>query len=147
MTELGIKTFYAKKEEIERKWYIIDAQGKTLGRLATEAAKLLRGKGKPIFTPSVDCGDYVIVINAKDIKVTGDKLKQKKYYRHSGYVGNLKVQTLEEKLAKKPEQVISLAIKGMLPHNRLGRQIFKKLKVYAGDNHEHQAQKPEKIEI
>ncbi len=147
MTELGIKTFYAKKEEIERKWYIIDAQGKTLGRLATEAAKLLRGKGKPIFTPSVDCGDYVIVINAKDIKVTGDKLKQKKYYRHSGYVGNLKGQTLEEKLAKKPEQVISLAIKGMLPHNRLGRQIFKKLKVYAGDNHEHQAQKPEKIEI
>ncbi|MDD3775991.1 MAG: 50S ribosomal protein L13 [Actinomycetota bacterium] len=142
-----MKTFYAKKEEIERKWYIIDAQGKTLGRLATEAAKLLRGKGKPIFTPSVDCGDYVIVINAKDIKVTGDKLKQKKYYRHSGYVGNLKVQTLEEKLAKKPEQVISLAIKGMLPHNRLGRQIFKKLKVYAGDNHEHQAQKPEKIEI
>ncbi|MCG9478974.1 MAG: 50S ribosomal protein L13 [Actinomycetia bacterium] len=147
MTELGFKTFHAKKEEIERKWYIIDAQGKTLGRLATVAARLLRGKDKPIFTPNVDCGDYVIVINAKGIKVTGDKLKQKKYYRHSGYVGNLKTETLEEKMNRKPQQVVSLAVKGMLPHNRLGRQIFKKLKVYADDNHTHQAQKPEKIEI
>ncbi|MDZ7837133.1 MAG: 50S ribosomal protein L13 [Actinomycetota bacterium] len=147
MTELGFKTFHAKKEEIERKWYIIDAQGKTLGRLATVAARLLRGKDKPIFTPHVDCGDYVIVINAKGIKVTGDKLKQKKYYRHSGYVGNLKTETLEEKMNRKPQQVVSLAVKGMLPHNRLGRQIFKKLKVYADDNHAHQAQKPEKIEI
>jgi len=147
MADLKVKTFVAKKETMDRKWYIIDAQGKTLGRLATEAAKILRGKNKPIFTPNVDCGDYLIILNAKGIKVTGNKLTDKKYYRHSGYIGNLKVETLDQKMKKKPEDVIYKAVKGMLPHNRLGRQIIKKLKVYADDNHSHQAQKPEKIEI
>ncbi len=145
MTGLGIKTFYAKKENMERKWYLVDARGKTLGRLAAEIAKILRGKNKPIFTPNVDCGDFVVVINARDIKVTGNKLKDKKYYRHSGYVGNLKVESLEEKMKKNPQDVIYKAVKGMVPRNRLGNQIIKKLKVYADDRHPHQAQKPEKI--
>jgi len=147
MTNLGIKTFYAKKEDVAKKWYIVDAQGRTLGRLATEVATILRGKNKPIFTPNVDCGDFVVVINARGIKVTGNKLKDKKYYRHSGYVGNLKVENLEEKMNKNPQDVVFKAVKGMLPHNRLGRQIIKKLKVYAGDSHPHQAQQPEKIDI
>ncbi len=147
MTELGIKTFYAKKEDLEKKWYLVDARDKTLGRMATEVAKILRGKGKPIFTPNVDCGDFVVIINAKHIKVTGNKLKDKKYYRHSGYVGNLKVESLEEKMKKNPQDVVFRAVKGMVPHNRLGRQIIKKLKVYADDNHPHEAQKPEKIDI
>ncbi|MGM0366361.1 MAG: 50S ribosomal protein L13 [Actinomycetota bacterium] len=147
MTDLGTKTFYAKKEDIEKKWYLVDARGKTLGRLAAEAAKILRGKNKPIFTPNVDCGDFVVVINAAGIRVTGNKLKDKKYYRHSGYVGNLKTESLEEKLKKNPEDVVFRAVRGMIPHNRLGRQIVKKLKVYADENHPHQAQKPEIIDI
>ena len=130
MTILGTKTFNLKKEEIKRKWYIVDARDKILGRLATEIAKKLRGKDKPIFTPHVDCGDFIIVINAEKIKVKGgNKLKDKKYYRHSGYIGNLKVTNLETMLEKKPEFVIRNAVRGMIPHNILGRMVLKKLKV------------------
>lgn len=147
MVDVGLKTYNAKKEEINRKWYLIDASGKVLGKLAAEISKILRGKNKPIFTPNVDCGDYVVVINAEKIAVSGKKMQDKKYYRHSGYIGNLRVETLEEKLQKKPEEVIMLAVKGMLPKNRLNRQVIKKLKVYKGSGHPHEAQKPEKIEI
>ncbi len=136
-------TFMASPATIERKWYVIDADGCTLGRLATEVASILRGKKKPIFTPHVDCGDYVIVINADKIKVTGKKLDQKIYYRHSDYVGGMKTVTLKEKLAKKPESVIELAVKGMLPKGALGNEMFSKLHVYAGAEHPHAAQKPE----
>jgi len=138
-----MKTFMASPATIDRKWYVVDATDMTLGRLASEVAKVLRGKNKAIFTPHVDTGDYVIVINAEKIKVTGKKLDQKIYYRHSDYVGGMKETTLREKLAKKPEEVIELAVKGMLPKGPLGRQMYTKLHVYAGPEHNHAAQKPE----
>ena len=138
-----MKTFMASPATIDRKWYVVDATDMTLGRLASEVAKVLRGKNKPIFTPHIDCGDNVIVINAEKIKVTGKKMDQKVYYHHSDYVGGLKEATLREMLAKKPEQVIELAVKGMLPKGPLGRQMFTKLHVYAGPEHKHEAQKPE----
>ncbi|MED9903587.1 MAG: 50S ribosomal protein L13 [Lachnospiraceae bacterium] len=138
-----MKTFMASPATIDRKWYVVDATDMTLGRLASEVAKVLRGKNKPIFTPHVDTGDNVIVINAEKIKVTGKKLEQKIYYSHSDYVGGMKETTLKEKLDKKPEQVIELAVKGMLPKGPLGRQMFTKLHVYAGPEHKHAAQKPE----
>ena len=138
-----MKTFMASPATIGRKWYVVDATDMTLGRLASEVAKVLRGKNKPIFTPHIDCGDNVIVINAEKIKVTGKKMDQKVYYHHSDYVGGLKEATLREKLEKKPEQVIELAVKGMLPKGPLGRQMFTKLHVYAGPEHKHEAQKPE----
>ena len=138
-----MKTFMASPATIDRKWYVVDATDMTLGRLASEVAKVLRGKNKPIFTPHIDCGDNVIVINAEKIKVTGKKMDQKVYYHHSDYVGGLKEATLREKLAKKPEQVIELAVKGMLPKGPLGRQMFTKLHVYAGPEHKQEAQKPE----
>ena len=138
-----MKTFMASPATIDRKWYVVDATDMTLGRLASEVAKVLRGKNKPIFTPHIDCGDNVIVINAEKIKVTGKKTDQKVYYHHSDYVGGLKEATLREKLEKKPEQVIELAVKGMLPKGPLGRQMFTKLHVYAGPEHKHEAQKPE----
>lgn len=138
-----MKAFMASPATIDRKWYVVDATDMTLGRLASEVAKVLRGKNKPIFTPHIDCGDNVIVINAEKIKVTGKKMDQKVYYHHSDYVGGLKEATLREKLEKKPEQVIELAVKGMLPKGPLGRQMFTKLHVYAGPEHKHEAQKPE----
>ena len=138
-----MKTFMASPATIDRKWYVVDATDMTLGRLASEVAKVLRGKNKPIFTPHIDTGDNVIVINAEKIKVTGKKMDQKIYYHHSDYVGGMKEATLREKLAKKPEQVIELAVKGMLPKGPLGRQMFTKLHVYAGSDHKHAAQKPE----
>lgn len=136
-------TFMAKPQEIERKWYVIDATDKALGRLATEAARILRGKHKPIFTPHVDTGDHVVIINAEKIKLTGNKLTQKKFYRHSGYPGGLKSVSYEVLMKTKPELAVRSAIEGMIPHNRLGRQVVKKLKVYRGSEHPHQAQKPE----
>ena len=138
-----MKTFMASPATIDRKWYVVDATDMTLGRLASEVAKVLRGKNKPIFTPHIDCGDNVIVINAEKIKVTGKKMDHMVYYHHSDYVGGLKEATLREKLEKKPEQVIELAVKGMLPKGPLGRQMFTKLHVYAGPEHKHEAQKPE----
>ena len=138
-----MKPFMASPATLDRKWYVVDATDMTLGRLASEVAKVLRGKNKPIFTPHIDCGDNVIVINAEKIKVTGKKMDQKVYYHHSDYVGGLKEATLREKLEKKPEQVIELAVKGMLPKGPLGRQMFTKLHVYAGPEHKHEAQKPE----
>ena len=138
-----MKTFMANPAKIERKWYVVDAAGLTLGRLASEVAKVLRGKNKPEFTPHVDTGDYVIVINAEKIAVTGKKLDQKIYYHHSDYVGGMKETTLREMMAKKPERVIELAVKGMLPKGPLGRQMYTKLHVYAGAEHDHAAQKPE----
>ncbi|MDD3628354.1 MAG: 50S ribosomal protein L13 [Actinomycetota bacterium] len=147
MVNVGLKTYNLKKEEIERKWYLIDAKDKNLGRLCTEVAKILRGKNKPSFTPHLDCGDYVVIINADKIKVTGNKLKDKKYYRHSGYVGNLKVTNLEKMLEKSPEFVIRNAVKGMLPRNTLGRKMLKKLKIYRGEENKHSAQKPQKIDL
>ena len=138
-----MKTFMASPATIDRKWYVVDATDMTLGRLASEVAKVLRGKNKAIFTPHIDTGDYVIVINAEKIKVTGKKLDQKVYYNHSDYVGGMKETTLREKLDKKPEQVIELAVKGMLPKGPLGRQMFTKLHVYAGPEHNQAAQKPE----
>ena len=138
-----MKTFMANPDKIERKWYVVDAEGQTLGRLASEVAKVLRGKNKPEFTPHVDTGDYVIVVNAEKIAVTGKKLQQKMYYHHSDYVGGMKEATLAEMLAKKPEKVIELAVKGMLPKGPLGRAMIKKLHVYAGPEHKNAAQKPE----
>ena len=138
-----MKTYMANPDKIERKWYVVDAEGQTLGRLAAEVAKVLRGKNKPEFTPHIDTGDNVIVINAEKIKVTGKKLDQKVYYHHSDYVGGMKETTLREMMAKKPEQVIELAVKSMLPKGPLGRTMIKKLHVYAGAEHAHQAQKPE----
>lgn len=138
-----MKSFMASPETIERKWYVVDAEGCTLGRLSSEIAKVLRGKNKPVFTPHVDTGDYVIVINAEKIKVSGKKLDQKIYYNHSDYVGGMKETTLKEMLAKKPERVVELAVKGMLPKGPLGRSMYKKLHVYAGAEHGHEAQKPE----
>ena len=142
-----MKTFMANPNDIERKWYVIDAEGKTLGRVATEAARLLRGKDKPIFTPYVDCGDYVIIVNAAKVAVTGKKLEQKIYFRHSEYVGGVKTATLRQMLERHPERVIEHAVKGMLPHGALGTQIYKKLHVYAGPEHEQAAQKPEVYEL
>lgn len=138
-----MKTFMASPATIDRKWYVVDAADMTLGRMASEVAKVLRGKNKPIFTPHMDTGDYVIIVNAEKIKVTGKKMDQKIYYRHSDYVGGMKETKLKEKLAKKPEEVIELAVKGMLPKGPLGRQMYKKLFVYAGPEHKHAAQKPE----
>ncbi len=138
-----MKTFMASPATIERKWYVVDAEGKTLGRLASEIAKVLRGKNKPIFTPHIDTGDYVIVVNADKVTVTGKKLNQKIYYHHSDYVGGMKETTLKEMLANKPVRVVELAVKGMLPKGPLGRQMYKKLFVYAGPEHKHEAQKPE----
>ena len=138
-----MKTFMASPATIERKWYVVDATDMTLGRLSSEVAKVLRGKNKPEFTPHVDTGDYVIVINAEKIAVTGKKLDQKIYYHHSDYVVGMKETTLREMLAKKPERVIELAVKGMLPKGPLGREMYKKLYVYAGPDHKQQAQKPE----
>ena len=138
-----MKSYMASPATIERKWYVVDATGYTLGRLASEVAKILRGKNKPIFNPFIDTGDYVIITNADKIKVTGKKLEQKVYYRHSDYVGGMKETTLKEMLNKKPERVIELAVKGMLPKGPLGREMYKKLFVYAGPDHKHAAQKPE----
>ena len=138
-----MKSFMASPATIERKWYVVDAEGCTLGRLTSEIAKVLRGKNKPVYTPHIDTGDYVIVINAAKVKVTGKKLDQKVYYSHSEYVGGMKETTLKEMLAKKPEKVIELAVKGMLPKGPLGRSMYKKLFVYAGPEHKHEAQKPE----
>ena len=139
----GMKTFMASPATIDRKWYVVDAANMTLGRLASEVAKVLSGKNKPIFTPHIDTGDYVIVVNADKVKVTGKKLDQKIYYRHSEYVGGMKETTLREMMAKKPEKVVELAVKGMLPKGPLGRQMYTKLYVYAGPDHKHAAQKPE----
>ena len=133
----------ANPDKVERKWYVVDADGQTLGRLASEIAKVLRGKNKPIYTPHIDTGDYVIVVNADKVKVTGKKLDQKIYYRHSDYVGGMKEFTLREMMDRKPERVIELAVKGMLPKGPLGRTMIKKLHVYAGPEHDHAAQKPE----
>ena len=138
-----MKTFMASPATIDRKWYVVDATDMTLGRLASEVAKVLRGKNKPIFTPHLDTGDYVIVVNAAKVKVTGKKLDQKVYYHHSDYVGGMKEATLREMLDKKPEKVVELAVKGMLPKGPLGRQMYTKLHVYAGPEHEQAAQKPE----
>ena len=138
-----MNSFMANPAKVERKWYVVDATGYTLGRLASEVAKVLRGKNKPIFTPHIDTGDYVIVVNADKIKVTGKKLDQKIYYHHSDYVGGMKETTLREMMNKKPEKVIELAVKGMLPKGPLGRQMYTKLHVYAGPEHNHEAQKPE----
>ena len=137
----------ASPATIERKWYVVDATGYTLGRLASEIASILRGKNKPIFTPHMDCGDYVIVVNAEHVKVTGKKLAQKIYYNHSDYVGGMKETTLKEMMAKKPEKVMELAVRGMLPKGPLGRSMIKKLHVYAGPEHEQAAQKPEALEF
>lgn len=142
-----MKSFIAKPDDITRKWYVIDAEGKTLGRVATEAARLLRGKHKPIYTPNVDCGDYVIIVNADKVTVTGKKRKEKIYKRHTGYPGGLKEMTFEELMEKHPTRVIKQAIRGMLPKSKLGRQMFKKLKVYAGPEHAHAAQQPEVWEV
>ncbi len=142
-----MKSYMASPATIERKWYVVDAADHTLGRLSSEIASILRGKNKPTYTPSMDTGDYVIVINAEKIKVTGKKLDQKIYYRHSDYVGGMKETTLKELLAKKPEDVIKFAVKGMLPKGPLGRQMLTKLHVYAGPEHDHAAQKPEVLEI
>ena len=138
-----MKSFIAKPQEVERKWYVIDAEGKTLGRLATEAASILRGKRKPIFTPHVDTGDYVIIINAEKVEVTGKKRQEKIYKHHTGYPGGLREVTFEKLQAKKPEEIIRHAVKCMMPKGKLGRQMYKKLKVYAGPEHKHAAQKPE----
>ena len=140
-----MSTFMASPSTITRKWYVVDAEGKTLGRLASEIAKVLRGKNKAIFTPHIDTGDYVIVVNAEKINVTGKKMNQKVYYRHSDYVGGMKTTTLKEMLAKHPERVVEFAVKGMLPKGPLGREMYKKLFVYAGPDHKHAAQKPETL--
>ncbi len=140
-------TYMASNATIERKWYVVDAEGKTLGRLASEVAKVLRGKNKPIFTPHADTGDYVIIINAAKIVVSGKKMEEKTYYRHSGYIGGLREIKLKDLLRTKPERVIELAVKGMLPKGPLGRQMYRKLHVYPGPTHEHMAQKPEALNI
>lgn len=142
-----MKTFSAKQHEIEREWFVVDAQGVTLGRLASRIATILRGKHKPIYTPHIDCGDYVIVVNADKINVTGQKLDQKMYYRHSGYPGGLRQVSLRRQLQTHPDRVIRAAVRGMLPKNRLGRKMYKKLKVYAGSDHPHQAQQPKALDL
>jgi large subunit ribosomal protein L13 len=142
-----VKTYSAKNEDIERNWYVVDATGLTLGRMATQIATILRGKHKPIFTPHVDCGDFVVVVNAEKIHVTGNRLDDKMYHRHSGYPGGLHSKTLRQMLDQHPDRVIELAVKRMLPKNNLGRQMLKKLRVYAGPEHPHEAQQPESLEI
>lgn len=142
-----MKSYIQKPHEVEREWFVVDAEGQTLGRLATKIATVLRGKHKPIYTPHVDCGDYVIVVNAEKVKLTGRKLDDKKYRWHTGYVGHLRERTAREVLARNPERVIEAAVKGMLPKNSLGRKMFGKLKVYAGAEHNHQAQQPKTLEI
>jgi len=142
-----MNTFMQKKETIERKWYVIDAEGKNLGRVATKAAHVLRGKHKPTFTPHVDCGDYVIIINAEKVNLTGNKLNNKIYYNHSGYTGGLRERTASVMIKDYPEEVVERAVKGMLPKGRLGRQTYKKLFVYKGPDHKHEAQKPEVLEV
>ena len=142
-----MKTFMQKKETVERNWYVVDATGKTLVRLATQVASVLRGKNKPTYTPHVDCGDYVIVVNADKVVLTGNKLEDKKYYNHSGYPGGLRERTAKEMIEKYPEEMVERAIKGMLPHGRLGRAMGKKLFVYRDSNHKHEAQKPVALEI
>jgi large subunit ribosomal protein L13 len=140
-----VKTFSAKPHEIRREWFVVDAQGQTLGRLAARVAAILRGKHKPIYTPHVDCGDYVIVVNAGKINVTGQKLDQKMYYRHSGYPGGLRQVSLRRQLQIHPDRIVETAVRGMLPKNRLGRKMFKKLKIYVGPDHPHQAQQPKSL--
>ncbi len=142
-----MKTFVTKPAEVERKWYVVDAEGQTLGRLASQIATILRGKHKPIYSPSVDCGDFVVVVNAEKIAVTGQRMDQKYYHRHSGYPGGLTSISLRDQLAKHPTRPIEDAVKGMLPKNALGRKMLKKLKVYAGPEHPHQAQMPEPLEL
>lgn len=142
-----MRTFVTKPREVERQWFVIDAEGQTLGRISSKIATLLRGKHKPIYSPSVDCGDYVVVINADKIHVTGQRMDQKVYYRHSGYVGGLKEITLRRQLETRPERVIQAAVRGMLPKNALGRKIIRKLKVYAGPDHPHDAQQPQPMEL
>lgn len=142
-----MKTFVAKPSTVERDWYIVDASGKRLGRLATQIADTLRGKNKPQYTPNIDTGDFVVVVNAEKIAVTGNKLDDKIYYRHSGYPGGIKQRTLAEMLERQPEEVIRKAVRGMMPKNRLGRAQLKKLKIYAGPEHPHEAQKPSELEI
>ena len=142
-----MKTFVTKPAEVERAWFVVDAEGQTLGRLATTVATVLRGKHKPIYSPSVDCGDYVIVLNADKVAVTGKRLEQKRYYRHSLYIGGLKEISLRDQLQQHPERVIESAVRGMLPKNALGRKMFKKLKVYAGSEHPHAAQLPQPMEL
>lgn len=142
-----MKTYVTKPAEVEHKWFVVDAEGKTLGRLSTEIARVLRGKHKPTFSPSVDCGDFVVVVNAEKIVVTGKRLDQKMYYRHSGYPGGMTTLSLRQVLATHPERALHSAIKGMLPKNKLGRKMIKKLKVYAGQDHPHEAQQPEAWQI
>ena len=142
-----MKTFSAKNHDIDRNWYLVDAQNKTLGRLSTEIASRLRGKHKPIYTPHVDTGDYIVVINASKIRVTGKKMTDKVYYKHTGYIGNLKSENLETMLEKYPERVLLKSVRGMLPKNKLGRAMIKKLRIFAGSEHAHIAQKPEPLEL
>jgi large subunit ribosomal protein L13 len=142
-----MKTYSAKKEDLKQEWFLVDAQDRILGRLATQIANILRGKNKPVFTPYADAGDFVIVTNAEKIRLTGKKLENKCYYRHTGYPGGLKTRTAQEVLKKKPEDLIQLAVKGMLPKNRLGRKLIKKLKIYAGNVHPHEAQQPKNLEL
>ena len=142
-----MRTFTQKQAEIERNWYVVDAEGETLGRLAARIAPILKGKHNPIYTPHLDCGDFVIVVNAEKVRVTGRKLDQKFYHRHSGYQGGLKSISLRDQLDKYPERVLEAAIRGMLPKNKLGRRMIKKLKVYAGDTHPHEAQQPKPLEL
>ena len=142
-----MKTYTARAEDIEQEWFLVNAEGKTLGRLASEIAQVLRGKHKPIYTPHLDCGDFVIVVNAEKVRVTGRKLDQKMYYRHTGYPGGIKSISLRNQLQKHPKRVLQAAVRGMLPRNRLGRKMLKKLKVYAGNSHPHQAQQPKVLEL
>ena len=142
-----MKSYMQKKETVERKWYVIDAEGKPLGRVASKAAHMLRGKHKPTFTPHIDCGDYIIIVNAEKVLLTGNKLNDKKYYNHSMYAGGLRERTAKEMIERYPEEMIERAVKGMLPKGRLGRQMYKKLFVYEGENHPHMAQKPTVIEL
>ena len=147
MNTLSFKTISAKKESVEKNWFIVDAESRVLGRVASEVAKIIRGKHKPSFTPHIDCGDNVIVINAEKIRLTGDKMSSKQYISHSGYPGGQKRLSPKQLLAKKPERIFEYAVKGMLPKNRLGRQLFKNLHVYVGDNHPHEAQNPKVLEF
>jgi large subunit ribosomal protein L13 len=142
-----MKTFQAKKEEVRHQWYLVDAEGKVLGRLAAELAKILRGKNKPIYTPHVDTGDFVIVVNAGKVTLTGKKMKDKIYYHHTGHPGGIREMSAEKLMAKKPTEIIRIAVKGMLPKTSLGRQMIQKLKIYTGPNHPHEAQKPVSLEI
>ena len=142
-----MKSYMQKKETVERKWYVIDAEGKSLGRVASLAATYLRGKNKPTYTPHIDCGDYIIIVNASKVNLTGNKLENKMYYNHSQYTGGLRERTAKVMREKYPEEMVERAVKGMLPHNRLGRQMYKKLFVYAGSEHKQEAQKPEVLEV